>query len=395
MDRQLTIIRIALVLHLFLLFRCIVGEVNSYDCPEGCPEGWACVQGECVDPEASCEGVTCDPGETCVDGRCQAGEPCGSIICNPGETCVDGRCLADDPCEGVTCDSDEVCRGGRCVPANVDNDHDGYAAATDCNDEDPMIHPGQPEVCDGLDQNCNGEVDEGFDSDRDGYTTCGSGDASRADCRDDDPNVHPGADELCNGADEDCDGDVDEDIPTETCSTTCGEGVRSCVDGDWECSAPENCDCAPGEEDTEECGLCGTRRRTCNSDYTWGDWGSCEGTGECEPGRIQNEGCERCGQRTRTCGDDCRWGGWSGCEDMGECSPGQTQDGGCDRCSQRVCSDRCRWSPCQLRPGSECEHRGGSNYRCCGVYHWQFCLPSCEWSPDCAECPYHDCCPEG
>ncbi len=49
---------------------------------------------------------------------------------------------------------------GGCPPP--DEDGDGYAADVDCDDNDPTVHPGQDEpcVCDGIDQDCNGVVDD-------------------------------------------------------------------------------------------------------------------------------------------------------------------------------------------------------------------------------------------
>lgn len=57
---------------------------------------------------------------------------------------------------------------------------------TDCNDNNASINPSATEICDSVDNNCNGQVDEGFDVDNDGYTTCGG------DCNDNDANIHPG-----------------------------------------------------------------------------------------------------------------------------------------------------------------------------------------------------------
>jgi hypothetical protein len=351
------------------LLQCVTGEVNTYnpgtDCPDDCPDGMVCVGQTCEDPAAGCEDVTCGPGEHCWMGEC----------------------ISDDPCDEVRCERGEVCRMGSCVSEDEDSDGDGYIAASDCDDDNPNIHPEAVEGCDGLDQNCNGDIDEGFDADRDGYTVCGSGDPDNADCDDDDGGVHPGAEEQCDGVDDDCDGATDEDLGTEPCSSVCGEGVEECIDGAWVCSAPETCECfPPGDTDEQGCGRCGTQQRTCTSEYTWGGWSGCTGEGECARGDVQREGCERCGTRTRTCGDDCRWGGWSGCTGQGECSPGETNGDGCDRCLYHRCTDACHWGACELRPGSTCEWREGTHYRCCGASHWQFCLPSCVWSTDCASC---------
>jgi len=87
----------------------------------------------------------------------------------------------------------------------VDNDNDGYATPGDCNDADPAIHPGATEYCDGLDQNCDGVIDDGFDVDGDGFTLCG------ADCDDADANINPNAVEIPgNGIDDNCNGLIDE-----------------------------------------------------------------------------------------------------------------------------------------------------------------------------------------
>ena len=102
----------------------------------------------------------------------------------------------------------------------------------DCNDGDAAINPGATEICDGIDNNCDGKIDEGLtlikyyaDADGDGYgnpdlsvENCNSippaGYVSNSgDCNDTDPNIHPGAKELCDGLDNDCNGLMDDGLP--------------------------------------------------------------------------------------------------------------------------------------------------------------------------------------
>ncbi len=94
--------------------------------------------------------------------------------------------------------------------APVDFDNDGYDDASDCDDTDPGINPGAAEICDGIDQNCDQVIDDGFDADVDGYTTC------NGDCNDNDPSINPGIAEVPgNGIDDDCNGLVDDAPPID------------------------------------------------------------------------------------------------------------------------------------------------------------------------------------
>lgn len=128
----------------------------------------------------------------------------------------------------------------------IDIDNDGHNSTVDCDDSNRNVHPNAKEICDGIDQDCDSMVDEGFDeqtwfedSDGDLYGNSGStkdfcGPSAveepyvrkSGDCDDEVAWRHPGAEELCNGSDDDCDGELDEGLVGEVVSYRDADGDR-------------------------------------------------------------------------------------------------------------------------------------------------------------------------
>jgi hypothetical protein len=137
-----------------------------------------------------------------------AGEDCNdeNASVHPGAfdpECPDG---VDQNCDGHDGHPDIICNY---FPEDLDGD--GYPRGLDCNDYDPLTYPGAPEdCCEGIDRNCDGSADictncfPWVDEDGDGYPSMGFG---PVDCDDLNPAIHPGAPELCyDGVDQNCDG---------------------------------------------------------------------------------------------------------------------------------------------------------------------------------------------
>ena len=234
---------------------------TACDDDQACPAGFSCDRDVDGLSAAVCLADVPDQGSPCacnvLGGALNADTECwvtnafgrctGQRNCRPeglsectaavpeAEVC-NGR---DDDCDGVI---DEELGAETCQLGNQFGVCTGKAA---CEDGERVCSAAVPaeEICDGADNDCDGDVDEGFgDLDEDGTVDCldddmdGDGWVNDMDCQPRNAEAHPDATERCNGVDDDCDGPEDE------ADTDCGD-ASACVsqdDGSWACA------CDPG-----------------------------------------------------------------------------------------------------------------------------------------------------
>ncbi|MFO0571406.1 MAG: putative metal-binding motif-containing protein [Polyangiaceae bacterium] len=171
---------------------CVPGGVCAYECLNSgdcdMAAGFCCLSHFCLKGGASCNpdggsggsGGTGGTGGSGGTGGADAGKSCttnaecsDNVVCNGVELCVGGHCAPPGP----VCDDQNPCTTDACNASTgqcehtatvtpVDQDNDGHYAiacgsgADDCDDKNPKVFAGAPELCDQLDNNCNGYVDE-------------------------------------------------------------------------------------------------------------------------------------------------------------------------------------------------------------------------------------------
>ena len=155
------------------------------------------------------------------------------------------------------------------IEAFVDEDGDGYGTSArtircplpdgyaveggDCDDTRAEVHPGATELCDGLDDDCDGTDGSLEDMDGDGYAPrgvdCDGGPIAHGDCNDASAAEHPGGVEVCDGLDNDCDGTVDGPDATATSCAPVSGYVVECSEASClatACAGAPGCDPAVG-----------------------------------------------------------------------------------------------------------------------------------------------------
>jgi hypothetical protein len=287
---------------------------SSTDCRDLDPTAYPGAPEQCNGVDDDCDGTVDDGVATLdywVDGdgdgfgasgttpiaSCSAitGRVTNSLDCNDTTSAV--RPTAAETCNDVDDDCDtQVDEGLAVLSYYPDGDGDGYGQqgataqlscravagkvtnATDCNDANAAVKPLAPELCNTVDDDCDGATDEGLptqsywvDADSDGFGAAGTSAqvscqavtgrvTNQGDCNDANFNVKPTATESCNGADDDCDGATDEGNPGGggACSTgqsgVCAAGVLTCTSGSVSCvrsTAPSTETCNALDDDCD------------------------------------------------------------------------------------------------------------------------------------------------
>ncbi len=252
-------------------------------------DGYLACQNDCNDADAAVH-----PGapERCsgVDDDCDgSADPPGSIGCAVFYLDQDG--------DGYGRDDDWSCLCDAVSP---------YTAArrNDCDDAHASANPGAVERCNGIDDDCDGSVDEGFDADLDGAVACAIGSAP-ADCDDSDPALN--RDDLDGDGSSTCDGDCDDTDPARNPRDDDGDGSATCPD---EGAAP---DCDDTDPALSAADADGDGFSSCDGDCDDTDPGRYPGALElcnggvdddCDPATDERADIDGDGH-TSACGGDC------------------------------------------------------------------------------------------
>ena len=201
------------------------------------------------------EGNLEEPVDTDLDGIADEEDNCPEIA-NQDQLDLDEDGLGD-LCDACPDDSTNTCND--CIDADGDGFLDAACGGDDCDDGNAEIYPGHSEVCDGVDNNCDGKTDENLST-----TTCGLGVCEHTinNCENGIPQTcdpfEGASEEICDGLDNDCDGEKDEELGTITCGEgVCENRIDSCIEG-----TPQICEPLPLAIDE----ICNGLDDDCNGD---------------------------------------------------------------------------------------------------------------------------------
>lgn len=381
------------------------GNIDN-DCDGQIDEDCECHDGhqrECLD--ATDDGLCAAGFETCVNGHWDG--VCLGQITPVDETCLDGR---DNDCDGEIdeglcgrCDVNTIndpCDTGRpgiCATGHI------VCTAEGVNRCEADLQPQAIDTCDGVDNDCDGQLDE----DGDQTMACGVNGRGRQTLQCVEGNLNQG---QC------VDPDVcrDDNTETQACGLNGrGESARSCVQGQWSewrvCNDPDECRdgsqenqacmvngqagsrtflcadghwqpddecqvgqpvCQNGQTDARPCGLNGRGRetRSCEND-NWTEWGACVDPDVCRDGNQMRQQCgfNNRGFQDRTCMAG-QWQEFAPCQEVDQCQNGamENRDCGLNGISQRVCENGL-WRPWGACMNEDACVNGDEETRHCGL----------------------------